>query len=60
MGVKRAADLGYGYGFDNGWKGFSLRAGEVYSFDHDCTSIDGPSDWVDGSFTVTLRLLEEE
>ncbi len=59
-GVKCFADLGHGYGFDNGWEEFTLKVGEPYSFSHDYTSIDGPSDWSTGSFTITLQLLEEE
>lgn len=58
IGIKGLADLGHGYGFHNGWKEFSLKIGEIYSFTHDYTSIEGPSDWRDDSFTVTLQLVE--
>ncbi len=59
VGIKCLADLGHGYGFDNGWEEFVIKAGETYSFRHSYTSIEGPSDWSSGSFTVTLQLVEE-
>lgn len=60
IGIKGLADLGHGYGFNNGWKEFSLKTGETYSFTHNFTSIDGSSDWHDDSFTVTLQLVEAD
>lgn len=56
-GLKGLADLGHGYGFDNGRNEFEIRAGEIYSFVHEGTSADGPSDWSDNSFRVTLKLV---
>lgn len=60
VGIKGLADLGHGYGFNNGWKEFSLKIGETYSFTHDYTSIESSSDWYNDSFTVTLQLVEVE
>lgn len=60
VGIRGCADLGHGYGFNRSWKEFSLKIGETYSFTHAYTSIEGPSDWHDDSFRVTLRLVEEE
>ena len=59
-GLRCFADLGHGYGFNNGWKEFTIKIGETYSFDHKYTSIDGPSDWSNDSFRVTLKLVESE
>lgn len=59
-GLKGLADLGHGYGFDNGREEFTIRVGETYTFTHDFTSVDGPSDWSDDSFKVTIQLVEEE
>lgn len=59
-GLQGRADAGKGYGFDNGWKEFALPAGETYTFEHEFTSVDGPSDWSDDSFTVTIQLVESE
>ncbi len=59
-GLKGLADLGHGYGFNNDWEEFTIRVGETYTFTHDFTSIDGPSDWSNDSFKVTVQLLEAE
>ena len=59
-GLKGRADLGHGYGFENGWKEFTIKFGETYSFMHEYTSIDAHSDWSDESFKVTLQLVKTE
>lgn len=59
-GIKGSADLGHGYGFNNGWKEFSIKVGETYSFTHEYTSVDGPSGWSTGSFKVALQLVKSE
>ena len=59
-GVKGLVDLGHGYGFNNGWKEFEIKLGETYSFIHEYTSIDGPSDWSKDSFKVTMQLVKFE
>ena len=53
-GLKGRADLGHGYDFDNGCREFTIRMGETYSFTHEYTYVDGPSDWSDDSFEVTV------
>lgn len=57
-GLKGFADLGHGYGFNNGWKEFTIRFGETYSFTHDYTSIKGSTDWSDDFFEVTFQLVK--
>lgn len=59
-GLKGFADLGHGYSFDNGWKEFVIKTDETYSFIHHYTSVDGSSDWSEGSFEVTMRLVKSE
>lgn len=59
-GLKGFADLGHGYGFDDGWKEFTIKVGETYSFTHAYTAIDGPSDWSDESFEVKIQLVAVE
>lgn len=59
-GIRCFADLGRGYGFDSRHQGFTLWFGKTYSFTHDYTSIDGPTDWNDGSFKVVLDLIKLE
>lgn len=59
-GLKGLADLGHGYGFHTEWEAFTLKMGETYSFSHEYTSIDGPSDWSDDSYKVELRLVPSE
>lgn len=59
-GLKGRADLGHGYGFNYGWKAFTIKPGETYAFTHAYTSIEGPSDWTEDSFHVILRLEESE
>lgn len=59
-GLKGLADSGHGYGFDSGWKEFIIKIDETYSFIHHYTSVDGPSDWSEGSFEVNLRLVKSE
>lgn len=59
-GLKGMADLGHGYGFDFGWKEFTIKLSEEYTFTHSYTSINGPSDWSDDSFEVTLRMIAAE
>ena len=57
-GMKVLCDLGHGYGFDNGEKAVVLWVGEEYSFIHEYTDTgEGGSDWEDGSFRVTVRLI---
>lgn len=59
VGIKGMADLGHGYGFDNGQKEFRLMLGDEFAFDHDFTSVDGPSDWSNESVHIVLKLAEE-
>lgn len=59
-GIKGLADLGHGYGFDNSREEFVIKVGETYSFTHEYTSVDGPSDWSTGSFEVFLQLVKSE
>ena len=59
-GIRCFADLGHGYGLEGRYQGFTLKFGETYSFDHDYISIDGPTDWNNGSFKVVLTLIKTE
>lgn len=59
IGVKGRADLGHGYGFNNGWKEFSVMVGKNFSFDHEFTFIDGPSDWSNDSVKIVLALVDD-
>ena len=59
-GIKGRVDLGHGYGFNYGWKDFCIKIGETYSYSHSYTSIEGPSDWVNGEIKVTFQLLLSE
>ncbi len=59
-GIKALADEGHGYGFNYGWKEFTLKVGETYSFSHSYTFIDGPTDWSEDDYRVTLQLIEAE
>ena len=59
VGIKGMADLGRGYGFNNGQKEFRLMLGDEFAFDHDFTSVDGPSDWSNESVHIVLKLAEE-
>ncbi len=56
-GLRGSADLGRGYGFNYGWREFTIKMGETYSFTSSFTSIDGPSDWSEDSFEVTLKMV---
>lgn len=60
VGIRGRGDLGHGYGFNYGWEDFSIKIGEMYSFRHSYTSIDGPSDWNEDDFKVTFQLLRSE
>lgn len=59
VGIKGMADLGHGYGFNNGWKEFSMTVGEEFSFNQEFTSIDGPSDWSKDSVNIVLTLADD-
>lgn len=59
-GLTGLADLGHGYGFNNGWKEFTIRFNETYSFTHSYTSIYGSSDWSDDFFEITFQLVKSE
>ena len=58
-GVKFPIDEGHGYGFDYGERFVTLHPGEELQFEHSYTDTSDGT-WDDGSFTVTVRLLEGE
>ena len=60
IGIKGIADLGHRYGFNNGWKEFSLLVGDEFSFEHEFTYIDGPSDWSRDSVSIALSLVDNQ
>lgn len=59
-GIRAFADEGHGYGFNRGWKEFTLKVGETHSFNHRYTSVDGPTDWSTDEYRVILQLIEAD
>ncbi len=59
-GLQGRADAARGMDLTTAGREFALQAGETYTFEHEFTSVDGPSDWSDDSFTVTIQLVESE
>lgn len=62
VGIKGLGDQGAGYGFHDKWQEFVVTPGKTFSFTHTETDIDGPTDWSDRFYKVTVKLemLEEQ
>ena len=57
-GAKYLADLGHGYGFDNGKKEISVLLFEEFSFDHWYTDT-SEGTWNTDCYRIVVRLVEK-